>query len=86
VKVLTVPGRDTILGAVVVGERAGEMLAEFVLAMKWGLGLGRILDTLHAYPTWTEANKYVAGAWKMAHAPRWALRLLERFHAWRLNP
>jgi pyruvate/2-oxoglutarate dehydrogenase complex dihydrolipoamide dehydrogenase (E3) component/uncharacterized membrane protein YdjX (TVP38/TMEM64 family) len=86
VKVLTVPGRDTILGAVVVGERAGEMLAEFVLAMKWGLGLGRILDTLHAYPTWTEANKVVAGAWKMAHAPRWALRLLERFHAWRLNP
>jgi pyruvate/2-oxoglutarate dehydrogenase complex dihydrolipoamide dehydrogenase (E3) component len=83
VKVLTPPGRDTILGATVVGERAGEVLAELVLAMRWGLGLGKVFNTVHAYPTFTEANRSVAGAWRRNHAPRRLLDLLERFHAWR---
>ena len=83
VKVLTVPGKDKILGATIVGAHAGELIAEFVLAMRHGLGLNKILGTIHAYPTWMEANKFAAGNWKRAHAPQWALRLLERFHRWR---
>jgi len=83
VKVLTPPGSDKILGVTIVGEHAGELLAEFVLAMKWGLGLGKILGSIHAYPTLAEANKYVAGEWKRNHAPQRALQLLKRFHDWR---
>jgi len=83
VKVLTPPGRDTILGVVIVGKHAGEMLAEFTLAMRHGLGLNKILGTVHPYPTWSEAAKYVAGEWKRAHAPRRLLTWLERYHAWR---
>ena len=83
VKVLTVPGKDRILGATIVGAHAGEMLAEFTLAMSSGLGLGKILGTVHAYPTWTEANKYVAGAWRKAHAPQQALVWAERWFRWR---
>jgi pyruvate/2-oxoglutarate dehydrogenase complex dihydrolipoamide dehydrogenase (E3) component/uncharacterized membrane protein YdjX (TVP38/TMEM64 family) len=83
VKVLTVPGKDHILGATIVGEHAGELLAEFVLAMKHGLGLNKLLGTIHAYPTFAEANKAVAGEWKRAHAPQRLLRWLERHHAWR---
>ncbi|MGE0436784.1 MAG: FAD-dependent oxidoreductase [Steroidobacteraceae bacterium] len=82
VKVLTEPGRDRILGVTIVGEHAGDLLAEFVLAMKHGLGLNKILSTIHAYPTWAEANKYAAGEWKRAHAPQRVLAWLERFHAW----
>lgn len=82
VKVLTVPGKDRILGATIVGEQAGELLAEFMLAMRHGLGLNAILSTIHAYPTMMEANKYAAGVWKKAHAPEWALKLLERYHRW----
>ncbi len=83
VKVLTVPGKDRILGVTIVGEHAGDLLAEFVLAMKHGLGLNKILGTVHTYPTLAEANKYAAGAWKRAHAPQKVLAWLERFHAWR---
>ncbi len=83
VKVLTTPGKDRILGVTIVGEHAGDLLAEFVLAMKQGLGLNKILGTIHAYPTWAEANKYAAGAWKKAHAPQKVLAWLERYHAWR---
>ena len=83
VKVLTVPGKDTILGVTIVGEHAGDLLAEFVLAMRWGLGLNKILSTIHTYPTLAESNKYVAGEWKRAHAPQGVLRWLTRFHAWR---
>ncbi|MFB1510578.1 MAG: FAD-dependent oxidoreductase [Thiocapsa sp. C3-sup] len=82
VKVLTVPGKDRILGACIVGEHAGELLAEFTLAMKHGLGLERILGTIHPYPTWSEAAKYAAGNWKRAHAPQIALTWLGRFHDW----
>ena len=82
VKVLTVPGKDKILGATIVGEHAGDLLAEFVLAMKHGLGLNKILGTIHIYPTLAEANKYAAGAWKRAHTPQRVLAWLERFHAW----
>lgn len=83
VKVLTVPGKDRILGVTIVGEHAGDLLAEFVLAMKHGLGLNKILGTIHTYPTLAEANKYAAGEWKRAHAPEKILALLKRFHAWR---
>lgn len=83
VKVLTVPGKDKILGVTIVGEHAGELLAEYVLAMKHGLGLNKILATIHAYPTLAEANKYAAGVWKKAHAPQRVLALLGRYHAWR---
>jgi pyruvate/2-oxoglutarate dehydrogenase complex dihydrolipoamide dehydrogenase (E3) component len=85
VKVLTVPGRDKILGVTLVGEHAGDLIAEFVLAMKHGIGLNKILGTLHIYPTLAEANKYAAGVWKKAHAPQTLLRWVERFHAWRLR-
>lgn len=83
VKVLTVPGKDKILGVTIVGEHAGDLIAEYVLAMKHGIGLNKILGTLHIYPTLAEANKYAAGAWKKAHAPERLLRWVERFHAWR---
>ena len=82
VKVLTAPGKDRILGATIVGEHAGELLAEFVLAMKHDLGLNKLLGTIHAYPTFAEANKAAAGEWKRAHAPQRVLRWLERHHAW----
>ncbi|MEO7066893.1 MAG: FAD-dependent oxidoreductase [Rhodanobacter sp.] len=83
IKVLTRPGKDRILGATIVGAHAGETLAEFVLAMRHGLGLNKILGTIHAYPTWAEANKYAAGNWKKAHAPERVLSWLARYHAWR---
>ena len=82
VKVLTVPGKDKILGAVIVGAHAGDLLAEFVLAMKHGLGLNKILGTIHTYPTLAEANKYAAGAWKRAHAPQKLLAWAARYHDW----
>lgn len=83
IKVLTVPGKDRILGVTIVGEHAAEQIAEYVLAMKQGIGLNRILGTIHIYPTFAEANKYVAGVWKRAHAPERLLRWVGRFHAWR---
>ena len=83
VKVLTVPGKDRILGVTIVGEHAADLLAEFVLAMKHGLGLNKILGTIHTYPTLAEANKYAAGEWKRAHAPQRVLAWLQRFHAWK---
>jgi pyruvate/2-oxoglutarate dehydrogenase complex dihydrolipoamide dehydrogenase (E3) component len=82
VKVLTVPGKDKILGATIVGEHAGDLLAEYVAAMRHGFGLNKILGTIHIYPTLAEANKYAAGAWKRAHKPATLLRLAERYHAW----
>ncbi|WP_397607140.1 FAD-dependent oxidoreductase [Silanimonas sp.] len=83
VKVLTPPGSDRILGACIVGAHAGELLPEFVLAMKHGLGLNKLLGTIHVYPTMNEANKYAAGVWKRANAPQGALRWAERFFRWR---
>ncbi len=83
VKVLTQPGKDKILGVTIVGEHAGDLIAEFVLAMKQGIGLNKILGTIHIYPTMAEANKYVAGAWKKQHAPQTLLKCVARFHSWR---
>jgi pyruvate/2-oxoglutarate dehydrogenase complex dihydrolipoamide dehydrogenase (E3) component len=83
VRIITPPGKDRILGATIVGEHAGDLLAEYVLAMKHGLGLNQILGTIHAYPTLAEANKYAAGAWKRRHAPQRLLAWVERYHAWR---
>jgi pyruvate/2-oxoglutarate dehydrogenase complex dihydrolipoamide dehydrogenase (E3) component/uncharacterized membrane protein YdjX (TVP38/TMEM64 family) len=82
VKVLTVPGKDRILGATIVGEHAGDLIVEYIAAMKHGIGLNKILGTIHIYPTLAEANKYAAGAWKRAHAPRRLLDQVEKFHAW----
>ena len=83
VKVLTAPGKDKILGATIVGAHAGDLLAEFVLVMKWNIGLNKLLATIHIYPTMAEANKYVAGNWKRAHAPQAALRWAQKFFTWR---
>lgn len=83
VKVLTVPGKDKILGVTIMGEHAGDLIAEYVFAMKQKLGLNKILGTIHIYPTLAEANKYAAGEWKKAHAPRWILKMLERYFSWR---
>lgn len=83
VKVLTAPGSDKILGATIVGSHAGDIIAEYVTAMKHNLGMNKILGTIHIYPTLAEANKYAAGVWKKAHAPQRVLRWLERIHAWR---
>ena len=85
IKVLTEPGKDRILGVTIVGEHAGDLIAEYVAAMKHGYGLNKILGTIHIYPTLAEANKYAAGEWKRAHAPQAALRWLQRFHQWRLG-
>ncbi|MEX0707179.1 MAG: FAD-dependent oxidoreductase [Woeseia sp.] len=85
VKVLTPPGKDTVLGATIVGAHAGELIAEFVLAMKHGLGLNKLLGTIHVYPTMMEANKYAAGVWKRANAPEKALEWLGRWFRWRLG-
>ena len=82
VKVLTVPGKDRILGATLVGEHAGDLIVEFIAAMQHGLGLNKILGTIHIYPTLAEANKYAAGVWRKAHAPEALLRQVERLHAW----
>ena len=82
VKVLTVPGSDRILGVTIAGAHAGDLIAEFVGAMRHGIGLNKILGTIHIYPTLAEANKYAAGAWKKAHAPQRLLAWVERFHAW----
>ncbi|MEL6487104.1 MAG: FAD-dependent oxidoreductase, partial [Pseudomonadota bacterium] len=82
VKVLTPPGKDTILGATIVGSHAGELLAEYVLAMKYKIGLNKILGTIHSYPTMAEANKFAAGNWKKANKPEGALKWVERFFNW----
>ncbi|MDC2890250.1 FAD-dependent oxidoreductase [Psychrosphaera algicola] len=83
IKVITPKGKDKILGVTVVSEHAGDLIAEFVLAMKHGLGLNKILGTIHSYPTWAEGNKYAAGEWKRNHAPETVLNLLEKYHTWR---
>ena len=82
VKVLTVPGKDRILGATIVGEAAGELIIEFVAAMKHGIGLNKMLATIHPYPTLAEANRFAASEWKKAHAPAWVFPWLARYHAW----
>jgi len=82
VKVLTAPGKDIVLGATIVGSHAGELLAEYVLAMKHGIGLNKILGTIHAYPTMAEANKFAAGNWKRANKPEGVLVWVARYHAW----
>ncbi len=85
VKVLTVPGKDKILGVTIVGNHAADVIAEFVLAMKHGLGLNKILGTIHIYPTMAEANKYAAGLWKKNHAPKKLLAWIEKYHTWMRN-
>lgn len=83
VKVITRPGSDKILGAVIVGDHAGDIIAEFVAAMKHGFGLNKILGTIHIYPTLSEASKYAAGNWKKANAPQGAFKLLTKYHSWK---
>ena len=83
IKVLTPPGSDKILGVTIVGDHAGDLLAEYVLAMKHGLGLKKILGTIHTYPTMSEANKYAAGVWAKAHTPHKLLAWVGRYQDWR---
>jgi pyruvate/2-oxoglutarate dehydrogenase complex dihydrolipoamide dehydrogenase (E3) component/uncharacterized membrane protein YdjX (TVP38/TMEM64 family) len=83
IKVLTAPGTDKVLGATIVGEHASDLIVEYIAAMRHGIGLNRILGTIHIYPTYAEANKYAAGAWKRAHQPEKLLRWVEKYHAWR---
>ena len=85
IKVLTVPGRDKILGATIVADHAGELITEYIAAMRHRIGLNKILGTIHIYPTMSEANKYVAGVWKKTHAPERLLALVEKFHTWMRN-
>jgi pyruvate/2-oxoglutarate dehydrogenase complex dihydrolipoamide dehydrogenase (E3) component len=80
VKVLTVPGKDRILGVTIAGEHAGDLIAEYILAMRHGIGLNKILGTIHIYPTLAEANKYAASQWRRAHQPQWLLGWLQRYH------
>ena len=82
VKVLTVPGKDRILGVTIAGEHAGDLIIEYIAAMRHGIGLNKILGTIHIYPTLAEANKYAAGVWKKAHTPKELLRWTEKFHTW----
>jgi len=82
VKVLTAPGTDKVLGATIAGEHAGDLIVECISAMRHGIGLNKILGTIHIYPTLAEANKYAAGAWKRKHAPKELLKWIERYHAW----
>jgi len=83
VKVLTQPGKDKILGVTIMGYHAGDLIAEYVSAMKHGLGLNKILGTIHIYPTMAEANKFAAGIWKKNHAPKGLLNFIRKFHSWR---
>ncbi|GAB4360891.1 MAG: bifunctional TVP38/TMEM64 family protein/FAD-dependent oxidoreductase [Gammaproteobacteria bacterium] len=82
VKVLTVPGKDRILGVTIMGDHAGDLIAEYVMAMKHKIGLNKILGTIHIYPTMAEANKYAAGQWKRTHTPQRLLAWVERLHRW----
>jgi pyruvate/2-oxoglutarate dehydrogenase complex dihydrolipoamide dehydrogenase (E3) component len=83
IKIITPPGKDKILGVTIVGSHAGDLIAEYILAMKHGLGLNKILGTIHPYPTLAEANKMAAGEWKKAHVPEKLLVWIEKLHAWR---
>ncbi|MEP5764125.1 MAG: FAD-dependent oxidoreductase [Halieaceae bacterium] len=83
IKVLTVPGKDRILGVTIVGYHAAELLTEYVLAMKHGIGLNKILGTIHVYPTLSESNKFVAGEWRKARKPEGLLNWVEKLHNWR---
>ena len=83
VKIITVPKKDQILGCTICAQNAGEMIGEFILAMRNKIGLNKILGTIHPYPTMIEANKYAAGQWKSAHAPQGILNFLGKFHSWR---
>ena len=83
IKVLTAPGRDRILGATIAGEHAADLLMEFVLAMRHGLGLKKLLGTIHVYPTMAEGARFAAGVWRREHAPERVLAWLERYHRWR---
>jgi pyruvate/2-oxoglutarate dehydrogenase complex dihydrolipoamide dehydrogenase (E3) component len=82
IEVLTRPGKDQILGVTIIGSQAGELIAEFVFAMRHNLGLNKILATIHIYPTRMEAVKFAAGNWKKANTKAWQLKWLKRFHTW----
>lgn len=85
VKILTVPGKDKILGATIVGYHAAELITEFVTAMTHGLGLKKIMSTIHIYPTLSESNRFAASEWRKKNVPEWIYPYLEKFHRWRRN-
>jgi pyruvate/2-oxoglutarate dehydrogenase complex dihydrolipoamide dehydrogenase (E3) component/uncharacterized membrane protein YdjX (TVP38/TMEM64 family) len=82
VKVLTRPGTDKILGATIAGEHAGDLLVEFVMAMRHDVGLNKILGTIHTYPTLAEANKYAAGVWKRSTVTHGQMAVAAEFNRW----
>jgi pyruvate/2-oxoglutarate dehydrogenase complex dihydrolipoamide dehydrogenase (E3) component/uncharacterized membrane protein YdjX (TVP38/TMEM64 family) len=84
IRVLTPPGKDKILGVTIVGPHAGDIISEYVLAMRNGLGLSKILGTVHIYPTLAEANKYAAGNWRKAHLSERLLSIARWFNKTRL--
>lgn len=84
IKILTKKDSDKILGMTAVGAEAGNWTGEFVLAINQNIGLNQILKTVHAYPTLTEAAPRVAALWKKQQTSEKALRLLQKFHKWRL--
>lgn len=83
IKVLTRPGTDKVLGVTIVGSHAGDIIGEYVQAMKYGIGMNKILGTIHIYPTLSESNKYVAGVWKKQNSPETLLKIVQKFHSWR---
>lgn len=83
VKILTVPGKDKILGVTIVGYHAAELIGEFVMAMTHGMGLGKISAVTHIYPTLSEANKFAANAWRKARLPTKLFPYTERYFRWR---
>jgi len=83
IKVLSDPVRGRIIGVTIVGQSAGEILAEFVLAMKQGIGLNTLLSIIHCYPTMSEASKHLAGKWKKQRLAPWKLNLAEKYFKWR---
>lgn len=82
VKILTSPGKDSILGATIVGAHAGEIIAELVFAMRHKMPLGKVLSVIHSYPTWSEANKFAAGQYRLARKPERLQRFARRWFDW----
>lgn len=75
-------GTDKIVGATIVAAHAGEMINEFSVLMKAGLGAKIIAGTIHPYPTQAEVNKKVVNLWRKAHFTPRTKNLLMKLFAW----
>ncbi len=76
-------GTDTILGATIVAANAGDMISEITLAMTHKLGLGRIANTIHPYPTQAEVIRQIGDAYNRSRLTPFARSLFSRMMAWR---